>query len=682
MPSDSGRLQVASYRTIPESTGTLPAESALRASILDAVGEAVVAADPGGHILYWNDAARRLLGWSADEVLGSSVADLVDGNSDPDLGDAILRVLCRRGAWSGEFLFRRRDGDVFPAHVTATALRDESREVAAIVCVVRDTGPQREAQETARHAEQRLELVRRAAVSVLWEWDIASGVVSWSDSAGSTFGFAPEDVEPDMAWRLGRIHPEDRARVQEGFDRFLAERRRFWTEEYRFLTAERGYATVFERAYLALDRGGRPVRVVGTLVDLTERRRVREEQRFLSQASMILDLSMDYESTLPTIARLAVNSIGDICVLGVLGGDGFPPCVAAAHADPRLQALADDAAAFLRDGPPPGSLLDSIVRNGESRLVRSVPQETLQDLVGDAILGDLIRQLRPRSFMVFPLSVRRRTVGYGLVGSAAAERAYDEDDLRISEELGRRIGLTVDHARLFQSAELANRAKSDFLAVISHELRTPLTAVLGYAELLAEEVAGPLNETQHRQVARIRAGSHRLLRLFEGILTFVRLETGREQVQCEVVDTRALLEHAAELGQAAAAEKAIAFQFRAGPLPDRIRTDPDRFVQVVLSLLTNAFKFTAAGTVTLHAAAPEGTLQVDVTDSGAGIAPEHLPHIFNPFWQAEQPATRRAGGAGLGLSVARRLARLMNGDVLVHATTPRGTTFRFELPLV
>jgi hypothetical protein len=111
-------------------------------------------------------------------------------------------------------------------------------------------------------------------------------------------------------------------RVTESMDRFLADDRRFWTEEYRFRTGDRGYATVFDRAYVAHDEDGAPVRVVGTLVDLTERRRIHEEQRFLSQASMILDLSLDYESTLPTIARLAVNIVADACLMGGVAGEG------------------------------------------------------------------------------------------------------------------------------------------------------------------------------------------------------------------------------------------------------------------------------------------------------------------------------------------------------------------------
>jgi PAS domain S-box-containing protein len=658
-----------------------PGEAVLRASFLDSLGEAVIATDLRGHILYWNAAATDAYGWSADEVVGSRVDDVVLAEGTARDAAVVLERLRRRGRWSGEFLVRHRAGPVFPVLITATLVRDEEGRGVGLVAVTRDISTQRKAEKTARDAEERLELVHRAASSVIWEWDIQSDTVKRNEAMGDVFGYAPEAVEPTMAWWRARVHPEDQPRVFDSLNRFLTEDRRFWTEEYRFLTGNHGYATVFDRAIMAHDSAGRPLRAVGTMVDLTERRRIHEEQRFLSQSSMILELSLDYESTLPTIARLAVNSVADTCLIAVAAGDGFPPFVTAAHGDPRLQAVVEEAAAFLSAGPPPGSPLERVLDGGGSVLLSPMPDDADGALTGGGRLRELVLALALRSAMIVPLSARRAVVGYVILASSTPDGNYAEADLRMGEELGRRVGLTIDHARLFQSAELAHRAKSDFLAIISHELRTPLTAVLGYADLLTEEVAGPLNEMQHRQVDRIRAGSDRLLRLIEGILAFARLETGRDRAHLERVEVQSLLHHVAEMVRPSAAEKGIEFSVHLDAAPDAISTDSERFTQVVLSLLTNAIKFSDRGSVEVRAWSEDGLLRVDVTDSGRGIAPEHLPYIFNPFWQAEQPATRRAGGAGLGLSIARRLARLMNGDVTVARTTPSGTTFRFEIAL-
>jgi PAS domain S-box-containing protein len=674
-------LDTRKSSTILADSSGAPGEAVLRASFLDSLGEAVVATDLHGHIIYWNDAADDAYGWAAEEVLGSPVADVLLAEGTRRDAAVVLARLRHRGRWSGEFLVRHRDGAVVPVLVTASIIRDEGGHAVGVVAVTRDISTQRKAEETARHAEERVELVHRAASSVIWEWDVATGEVKRNDAMGPVFGYPPGDVEPTMDWWKARVHPDDAPRVFDSLEQFAADDRTFWTEEYRFLTPHRGYATVFDRAVMAQDANGRPVRAVGTMVDLTERRRIHEEQRFLSQSSMILELSLDYESTLPTIARLAVNGVADACVIAVTAGEGFPAFVSAAHGDPRLQAVVEEAAAFMAAGPAPGSPLDRVLMGGESVLVSPVPDAVGGLLSGTGRLDELLQALTLRSAMIIPLNARRAVVGYAILASSSPDRMYEEADLRMGEELGRRVGMTVDHARLFQSAELAHRAKSDFLAIISHELRTPLTAVRGYADLLAEELAGPLNEKQHSQVDRIKAGADRLLRLIEGILAFARLETGRDRAALEPVEVRPLLEYVQDMVRPSAEEKGIDFSLHVDGVPDTIRTDAERFTQVLLSLLTNAIKFSDGGKVEMRAGAEAGRLRVDVTDSGHGIAPEHLPHIFNPFWQAEQPATRRAGGAGLGLSIARRLARLMNGDVTVARSRPDGTTFRFEVGL-
>jgi signal transduction histidine kinase len=129
-----------------------------------------------------------------------------------------------------------------------------------------------------------------------------------------------------------------------------------------------------------------------------------------------------------------------------------------------------------------------------------------------------------------------------------------------------------------------------------------------------------------------------------------------------------------------AVEDGTEFQVRVGTLPETLHTDGDWLTQIVLALLTNALKFAREGTVELRLEGRDGHIEVFVTDSGPGIPEEHQPYVFNPFWQVEQPSTRRAGGAGLGLSVARRLARLLGGDVVIAGSSVDGTTFRLTLP--
>lgn len=655
-------------------------ELSLRASILDALGEAVVAADGAGRVIYWNAAAEGLYGWSRDEALGRKLTALLPAEGVRGDAISIIRHLREGRNWAGEFFVRHRSGRAFPIHATTTPVRDPEGRIIGMVGVAWDLSAHRSTEQALRESEQRLELVHRATVSVIWEWDVRSHEMRWNEAIADSFGYAREEVEETVTWWEDRIHPDDRDRVTRGLWETLSEGRRFWTDEYRFRTGDGTYATIFDRAYVATDDTGRPVRVVGTMLDLTERRRGHEAARLLSQAGMLLDLSMDYESTLPGIARLAASTVADSCML-LLTGPGTIEHVVSHASNPRAHAILEALAARIRAeaGAPP--LMHRVLHSGEPVLLARITPEMLAAEGLDDATRAAAQEMDLASLALAPMIARGRTVGVvGLARSSEAPRLTPED-LHVAEELGRRIGVAVDSAHLFQTAELAKRAKSDFLSVISHELRTPLTAVLGYADLLEGEISGSLNEKQKQQVARIRAGSDRLLHVIEGILSYTRLETGREQVQVERKPLRAILDYVADIIRPQAAEKGIRFTEDLTAAPEEISVDVTKLNQVLLSLLTNAVKFSVEGDVGLRVTEDGGDVLFDVSDNGPGIHSEHIPHVFNPFWQAEEPEIRRSGGAGLGLSVARRLTRLMGGDLVVLDSSAHGTTFRARIPV-
>ncbi len=233
-----------------------------------------------------------------------------------------------------------------------------------------------------------------------------------------------------------------------------------------------------------------------------------------------------------------------------------------------------------------------------------------------------------------------------------------------------------------REAETANRTKGDFLAVMSHELRTPLSAIIGYQELLADGITGPVTELQRHQLGRIKVSARHLLELIDEILTYSRAEAGKEEVLYEVTAVNTMVDDAASLIEPLAADKHVTLSVVRLDTPLDIRTDPRKVRQVLVNLLSNAVKFTdAEGSVSLRARRDGDTLELIISDTGIGIEPDHLDQIFDPFWQVEQKATRRAGGTGLGLSVSRRLARLLGGDVLVTSEPGKGSSFTVLLPV-
>ena len=230
-------------------------------------------------------------------------------------------------------------------------------------------------------------------------------------------------------------------------------------------------------------------------------------------------------------------------------------------------------------------------------------------------------------------------------------------------------------------AERANNSKTDFLAVMSHELRTPLTAIMGYEELLSDGITGPVTELQRQQLGRINASAHHLLGLIDEILTFARVDIGRERVRWESMSVNHTLSDAAALVEPMASAKSLRLIVNLMSEDQSIQTDGTKLRQMLVNLLSNGIKFTEKGEVHLGCAVRDGVLEVSIADTGVGIAAENIEYVFEPFWQAEQTPTRKTGGTGLGLSVTRKLARLLGGDVTVASRMGAGTTFLLTLPM-
>ena len=234
------------------------------------------------------------------------------------------------------------------------------------------------------------------------------------------------------------------------------------------------------------------------------------------------------------------------------------------------------------------------------------------------------------------------------------------------------------NARL--EAEAASRAKSEFLAVMSHELRTPLSAIIGYEELLFDGITGPVNEGQRTQLGRIKASATHLLSLIDEVLTLSRVEAGREVTHPEKIPVFAALHEASALALPLAAEKGLKLQVVRAATDVAVWADATKLRQILLNLLTNAIKFTDAGSVVLESRQLDDHVEIVVRDTGIGIAPSDHDRVFDTFWQVEQKSTRKVGGTGLGLSVSRRLARLMNGELTVASKLGTGSTFTLRLP--
>ncbi len=248
-------------------------------------------------------------------------------------------------------------------------------------------------------------------------------------------------------------------------------------------------------------------------------------------------------------------------------------------------------------------------------------------------------------------------------------------------DLTDRKRLEADQARLLRESELANRAKSDFLATMSHELRTPLNAISGYTELLKLGLRGPVTESQIVDLDRINRNQSHLLSIINDILQFAKLEAGQLEMKLEVFAVEAALDVTEELVTPQLEAKQISYSNLRGEKSVQVRADSDRFQQIILNLLSNALKFTpSGGSISVGWRVEDSRVLIDVADTGTGIAADQFERIFDPFVQVHSGTTRTSEGVGLGLPISRDMARQMGGDVSLKSELGIGSTFTLTLP--
>ena len=251
----------------------------------------------------------------------------------------------------------------------------------------------------------------------------------------------------------------------------------------------------------------------------------------------------------------------------------------------------------------------------------------------------------------------------------------------------RRIGAIADYAalalwkaHLTEEARVANKVKGEFIATMSHELRTPLTALLGYEELFAEHILGPLTDQQETAVDRMRTSTQHLQTIIDEVLTFSRLEAGEERARLRDVLVDDIFHGVMAVLEPLARAKRIALSADVPEDPKTLHTDPDMLRRILVNLGGNAVKFTEQGSVTVTAARHADWVSFEVADTGIGIAKEDIARLFQPFSQLDSGFTRKFGGTGLGLFVSRRLADLLGGSIEVASAPGQGSTFTLRIP--
>jgi len=431
-----------------------------------------------------------------------------------------------------------------------------------------------------------------------------------------------------------------------------------------------------DAAISKLDVGGKCIMTVA-LRDITDQKRIENEQRFLADVGAVLTSTLDYEDTLRNIAQLAVRDLADVCIIDVVQEGGKAARLKVMSRDSSLASLCD---LFMRvplEGNRP-YWFRMVVENKRPVLMEHLSPEMIETFSRDESDLQAIRAAGFKSALAVPLLKDGRLVAAIVLISCSASRIYGPTDLCLAEELARRAALSIDNARLFFEAQRAITTREDVLAIVSHDLKNPLATIELAVNLLRGFECIDANQVKEF-VNKVQRAAGQMETLIADLLDFARIQSGIFSVLISADRlSQAVLPVIDRMRALAEAKRQTLEVDIPSSLPS-IAIDAHRIGQVVSNLLSNAIKFTPhEGTIRVSARQRDHKIVVSVADTGPGIPQEHLSRIFDRFWRT--PGTKQKG-SGLGLSIAKGIVEAHGGTIWAESQSGKGSSFFFTVPL-
>lgn len=615
--------------------------------LVQGAGSAILRLDAHGFVSFCNEYARTLFGPSpGDDVVGQPFSRYIEPpNSDFRLAlEGFVRNLTAAPP-QGLALTRksvRPSGDEIWIAWAVRAVRDPAGTLVEILCIGNDVTERKRAEEALRVSEERYSLVMRGANDGIWDWDLKTDTVYYSPRYKEIIGYGPDELSSGPRAWADRIHPDDQAFVMRANKRCIDGEADTFAIEYRLRHRDGSYRWILSRAVSLRDASGQVVRMAGTHTDITRRRRDEEALR-------------ESQDQLAKIFRL--TPVG-LCLIDRKNGHILD---------------VNEAFATMFGLSKPGILGHSSLELGLWRH----PEEW------EAITGALSRD---GSVMGREVEMRHAS-GATLVVlySAVHNQSYGEPCiLAVLVDISERKVMERALVRSRDSAEAANKAKSEFLSTMSHEIRTPMNIILGMVDVLSESELTP---SQVHSLKAIKLAGENLLGLLNNILDLSHIESGGLIMEEKICEPAQLAEKIVAMLQPDAGRKGLTLRLDAAACAgERVYCCPDRLRQVLINLVDNAIKFTVQGEVVVTVTPQRKPdmpprMLYSVRDTGIGIPDDKQAVIFDRFTQAGSPSAPRAGGVGLGLAICKRLVEMMGGGIRVESREGEGATFTVDLPL-
>jgi PAS domain S-box-containing protein len=672
------------------------------AALVESADDAIISKTLDGIITSWNKGAERIFGYTPDEVIGKSVTMLIPEDHLDEEPAILARLKSGERIEHYETIRMRKDGSRVDISLTVSPIIGPGGHIIGASKIARDISESRRARRALDEYAARLNLVLAASNLGDWSWDAKTDLVTLSDTAAHIFDIPPGE---GITWTELQtlLPPEDSERAKIAVDEALKQHTDY-DIEYRVLRADSTELWVSARGRGVYDEDRKPLGMLGFVQDITNRK--VSEDTLREQADALRTLNevgrlISAELTLQKMVQAVTNAATDLT--GAKFGSFFYNIL---NDKGQQQTL------FTVAGMPPELFEDFATSVASERFIRTLKSaEVLR--IPDVKLDPRYDQsfpfyerpkelLRFTSYLAVPVVSRSGDVVGGLflghpaidffterdeltVTGLAAQAAVAMDNARLYEAAKRARSeaeqTAAENERLFRQAEESSRLKEEFLATVSHELRTPLNAILGWARMLR---TGQLTDENYtKALDTIERNARAQAQLIDDLLDVSRIVAGKLRLDVRPTDPNTFIDAAVEAVRPAADAKGVHLQKIIDSAAISVAGDPVRLEQVVWNLLSNAIKFTPKnGRVQVRLERVDSHVEVIVSDTGQGIPPEFLPHVFDRFRQADQKASRLHGGMGLGLAIVRHLVELHGGTVeAMSEGEGTGATFTVMLPI-
>lgn len=658
------------------------------AAIVDTSDDAIISKTLEGVIQSWNRAAESLFGWTSEEAVGQSIMLIIPPERRHE--EELILATLRRGERIDHFETVRvaKDARRVEVSVTISPIRSASGAIVGASKIARDITARNQRERILKEREEQLRLATEAAEVGLWDVDLINDTLFWPHRVKAMFGISPE-VPVSMADFYSGLHPEDRERTREAFVAALDPlRRAVYDVEYRTIGKEDGVTRwVAAKGRGQFDALGRCVRVIGTAVDITRRKQTEtllhdHEQALASEARALAKLN-EWSSHLwrSTALRPGLEAMLDAAI-DIIGADKGNIQLLGADKILRIEVQKGFEAAFLEHFKE----VTAHDNSASGRALRSREPILVEDIELDEAFESVravIRSAGVRAVISMPLIAADDAV-HGILSLhfAAVHRPSQQELHRLALFI-RDASDFLSRCKLEQELRTANERKNEFLALLSHELRNPLAPIGHATELLLRTV--PTQTQAHLLAQMLQRQGAQLSRLVDDLLDVGRITQGRVHLRCEPVELRNVISQAVETIEPKLREKEQELSIVTSTLRALyVHGDFARLVQCVGNLLANASKYTEPlGNIRIETRAEGSTAVIEISDTGAGIAADLLPRIFDLFVQSDQTLDRAQGGLGIGLSIVRGLVEMHQGEVRAQsAGLGQGSTFSIRLPRI